>query len=174
MSSEGHAVGQTSFPTSPIEEWTVDSVKQAINFDNGKDYDLWRAYGQSKGAQILSTTSFAKRLSTSSKYNKITINAVHPGMIFGTGLGTHLTAEDVAVIGTVFAEAGRATPGVKNLEEGLSTALCAVLDPRLGDVSGKYLADCGVGDPAEWVKSDETAEKLWKASEILVGEKFEV
>lgn len=173
MSSEGHALGRLNVPSTPVESWTQESVKQAINYDNGKNYDLWKAYGQSKGSQILSSLAFAKRLASSSKYSSITANAVHPGMIFGTGLGTHLSNEDVASIGKEFEDAGRPTPGIKNLEEGLSTALAAVLDERLATVSGKYLVDCGVGEQAEWCKSEQTAETLWIASEILVGEKFD-
>jgi retinol dehydrogenase-12 len=176
MSSEGHALGNLGLPSSQPSTWTSESVRHSINFDSGKDYTPFAGYGQSKGAQVLYTLALFKRLFSSSTYkNKnITVNAVHPGMIFGTGLGTHLAASDIEAIGPAFTSVNRPPPGAKNLEEGLSTCLVAVLDDRLQGVSGKYMLDCGIGEQAEWCKDEELAELLWKASEILVDEEFKI
>jgi len=90
-----------------------------------------------------------------------------------TGLSSHLNDDDIAGIGPMFAKINRPAPGLKTLEEGMSTGLTAMLDPRLQGVSGKYLSDCGVADQAEWCKDAQTAEKLWRISELLVEEQFE-
>lgn len=39
---------------------------------------------------------------------------------------------------------------------------------------GIYLSDCQIKRAAQWATDSETAEKLWKLSEELVGEEWEV
>lgn len=48
-----------------------------INFNNGKDYNKWFAYGQSKMANILFTVAFAKKFTPKG----VLSFAVHPGGI---------------------------------------------------------------------------------------------
>ena len=64
----------------------------------------------------------------------------------------------------------------KTLEEGASTTLVAALDPALGfEKENVYMADCAFAEPAEWCKAEkgrERAERLWRVSEALMGEKF--
>ena len=55
------------------------------NFQDGKTYDEWKAYGQSKSANILFTVQLAIKLRAAG----ITSYAVHPGVI-QTNLGTHI------------------------------------------------------------------------------------
>lgn len=50
--------------------------------------------------------------------------------------------------------------------------------PSFADHNGTFLLDCHVADPnvdfvMSWAASEVEAEKLWKLSEELVGEKFE-
>ena len=71
----------------------------------------------------------------------------------------------------------------------MSTTLVAALDPRLNgmeaaifldgmltpvDDSGSYLEDCAIKEARDYATSHENAEKLWKLSEELVGQKFDV
>lgn len=37
---------------------------------------------------------------------------------------------------------------------------------------GVYLDDCQIRRPAKWAEDPEMAERLWRLSEELVGEKF--
>jgi hypothetical protein len=86
-----------------------------------------------------------------------------------------------------------APPTVKNLQEGCATDLVAALDPVLyglflklslyGDINesdgrvGKseaYFIDCNVMPAVDHATSPELAEKLWKLSVELLGEKFAV
>lgn len=47
------------------------------------------------------------------------------------------------------------------------------LTPRVADSNEPYLSDCQFAEPAAWAKDAENAEKLWKLSEELIGEKFD-
>lgn len=65
---------------------------------------------------------------------------------------------------------------MKNLSQGSATTLVAALDPNIEDWSGAYLADCQVkhnSPTMEYALDANNAEKLWKLSEDLVGQKFE-
>jgi NAD(P)-dependent dehydrogenase (short-subunit alcohol dehydrogenase family) len=55
------------------------------HFDNGRTYDPWLAYGQSKTANILFTTALAAKLASKG----ILAFAVHPGIIT-TNLASHI------------------------------------------------------------------------------------
>lgn len=56
---------------------------------NGKTYNKWRAYGQSKTANMLFTLSLAHKLGKQG----LTAVSLHPGVI-GTNLGDHLSSFD--------------------------------------------------------------------------------
>ena len=54
-------------------------------------------------------------------------------------------------------------------KSGAQTAIALAVDPELEQVNGKYFAECRIADESESAKDDETAEWLWKMSEILTG-----
>ena len=60
------------------------------------------------------------------------------------------------------------------MAQGIATTLVAALDPRIEAQSGMYMADCQPQETYEYAESVEGAEKLWKLSEELVGEKFDL
>lgn len=62
--------------------------------------------------------------------------SLHPGNIFNTGLTEHLADADWPTILKRFDDAGRKQPGMKSLDEGLSTILVAALDKGL---AGEFL-----------------------------------
>jgi hypothetical protein len=65
---------------------------------------------------------------------------------------------------------------VKTLETSASTLVVALADDRFDGKGGAFLKNCQVLDTKDtpWLMDAENAEKLWKLSEELVGEKFEV
>lgn len=71
VSSAGHAMGGVRFDD--------------YNFQDGKTYDQWEAYGQSKSANILFTVELSKRL----KSRNIKVFSLHPGNAM-TNLAGHL------------------------------------------------------------------------------------
>jgi hypothetical protein len=122
-------------------------------------------------------------LATAFKSKDITMAsfAPHPGSIFGTNLASHIddimgslaAIDDIAVKNT-----GRHFPlqgdAPKPIETGISTALVAALDPRIEGQSGMYMADNKPEETYEYAQSLEGAERLWRLSEELVGEKWEL
>ncbi|KIW24147.1 uncharacterized protein PV07_09879 [Cladophialophora immunda] len=163
LTSLGHKIGPFRF--------------EAYNFAGGKDYDPWSGYGQSKTANVLFSLYLANKL----RDRGIQSYAVHPGGIYETQLGTHITDIPKA-LGSIEAIAqkntGRHFPLAedlpKSMAQGISTTLVAALDPRIEPQSGMYMADCQCQNTYEYAESMEGAEKLWKLSEELVGEKFDL
>jgi hypothetical protein len=62
--------------------------------------------------------------------------------------------------------------------QGAATQTYASFEPTLKDHNGAYLEACGVADPytqcvKPWATSSIEADRLWKLSEEIVGQKFE-
>jgi NAD(P)-dependent dehydrogenase (short-subunit alcohol dehydrogenase family) len=155
----------------PEAEWPqMDRLRQlgALE-DNPAPYIPFAAYAQSKTASILYSLSLTAKLAT--KYNIISF-ALHPGSI-STELQRNSDPQKLA-------DLRRRSGGmrIKTLESGASTTLVAALDPTLKaanvkDGSGLYLDNCQKGTLEPWAKDPEAAEKLWRLSEELVGQKFD-
>ncbi|KAK7958000.1 Short-chain dehydrogenase/reductase SDR [Apiospora saccharicola] len=168
LSSQGHRCSPVRFHDINIEGKEVPEEEKMPSYmpptftrKNEDGYMPIAAYGQSKSANILFTVGLQKRL----KSRGIASFAVHPG-----SMDTHLgrdhdpeMAEAISKTATYW----------KSLDEGSATTLVAALDPALNDSNEPYLSDCQFAEPAAWAKDAEAAEKLWKLSEELIGEKFD-
>jgi len=142
-----------------------------IQFER-RSYDKWRAYGQSKTANVLFAVALERRLGV----RGVHANALHPGGIL-TELGRHLTEED-----RVFLQKRTAGMRYKSVEEGAATQVFAATAPELEDRGGLYLEDChvaAVNDAPEalsgvmpYALDPQNAERLWEVSEKLVGQRF--
>jgi NAD(P)-dependent dehydrogenase (short-subunit alcohol dehydrogenase family) len=137
------------------------------NFDR-KPYDKFKAYGQSKTANILYALAFNRRYSPQG----ITANALMPGNIM-TALGRHLSSEDYKTLGID----GKHSLFVKNVEQGAATSVWAAVAPGLEARGGLYLEDCQVAPPgapenpglgvAPYATDPVSAERLWEWTESL-------
>lgn len=163
---------------------------------DGKKYNEWEAYGQSKTANML----FARALARKMQKTGGSAFSLHPGcepsrcthlpsartnrsIAIRSNLQVHmLTDPAILADGFARAEAAEVKEGrvfkrgpQKTLEQGCATTLVAALDPELELYSGEYLVDGDLSDVPvrEYAKSLENQEKLWRLSEELVGEKFE-
>jgi len=142
-----------------------------IQFER-RPYDKWLAYGQSKTANVLFAVGLERRLGA----RGVHANALHPGGIM-TELSRHLQSEDWNFLQT-------RTSGMKfkTVEAGAATSVFAATAPELEGRGGLYLEDCRVAavndapDARDGVKSyaldPGNADRLWEASETLVGERF--
>ncbi|KAI0847569.1 NAD(P)-binding protein [Daldinia vernicosa] len=154
------------------------------NFTQPGSYTEFASYGQSKSANILYTVGLNKRLSS----RGIRAFAVHPGSIV-TNLQHYIKQMDGAHLASIMDEAvqkiagrtlaeQRAADPYKTLQQGCGTTLRAALDPDLVKEEGVFLQNTNLTtDPKEvkdWATDPELAEKLWKLSEELVGEKFDI
>jgi NAD(P)-dependent dehydrogenase (short-subunit alcohol dehydrogenase family) len=141
-----------------------------INFEK-TEYSNVAAYGQSKTANSLFTVALNKRLASKG----VEVFTVHPGGI-RTELARTATAEDMAAFADVPFE-------WKTVPQGAATSVWAATAPELTGTGGSFLADCGIWPiedeggftvpAAKTTAMDpELAERLWRVSEEMVGEKF--
>ncbi|KEY64662.1 hypothetical protein S7711_02862 [Stachybotrys chartarum IBT 7711] len=158
-----------------------------INFDGGKLYDKWRAYGQSKTANMLMAISLAEKLGS----RGLLAFSLHPGLIMTTGLGSHLNftgSEDDDFHSLMQSDKEMGNPAgwnfmtdhkVLSSEQGAATSVYASFEPSLKDHNGAYLLESRLSDPFEdtvmpWAMSKVEAEKLWRKTEELIGQKFDM
>lgn len=130
----------------------------AINredLNSEKNYNKFRAYSQSKLANVLFVRELNKRLAGTS----VTANALHPGVV-KTELGRHMIHSTVRKIINPFVYFFFKTP-----RSGAQTSLCVALDEELEKVSGKYFADCHVRKEGAVAQDDDTALWLWQESD---------
>lgn len=130
-----------------------------IEFDNlsgQRGYSPWRAYGQSKLANLLFARELAHRLPHSGQ----SANAVHPGII-ATNLSRHLHPLIKAVV------AGAAGLFLKSVAEGAATQSYAATHPALGRISGAYFSDCNEHDVSRHGADRDLAIRLWSRSEDI-------
>ena len=138
---------------------------------NGRDYEPWSAYGQSKTANVL----FAVEATTKWADDGITVNALMPGGI-RTNLQRYVSDEDLARMRA--ASGGSAAPSWKTPEQGAATSVLVAASPLLDGVSGRYFEDCneaGLNEPgsrrgvAVYALDPEAASQLWKVSVETLG-----
>lgn len=143
-----------------------------IGFSDGKTYNKWVAYGQSKTANIFMASSIERH------YGKQGVRglSLHPGGIL-TPLTRHMDEEDNKLI-----DLEGMQPFLKSPEQGAATTVLAAVSPHFESQNGgRYLADCGECGPmdenprpaasgyAPHVYDEDTEEKLWKLSNAAVG-----
>jgi NAD(P)-dependent dehydrogenase (short-subunit alcohol dehydrogenase family) len=160
---------------------TVSHVRfENHNFDNGKTYNAWLAYGQSKTANALFTTALAN--STKLRDAGITSFSGSPGLILDTHLQDQLSPEDfqegMATQKRVYEERGKPLPPFeepKPLAQGTSSVLVMALDPRIEAKNGAFIQDCQPKtDLEEYACDPALATKLWALGEELLGKKYEI
>ncbi|KAL8868211.1 MAG: hypothetical protein Q9174_005137 [Haloplaca sp. 1 TL-2023] len=144
------------------------------NFNNGKDYNPWYAYAQSKTSNILFTTGLAERLNDKGILSLV----LNPGLILESQLMTDVDQDMFAEGHAIATKAldGAPMPDItpKPLVAGCSTQLAAALDPRFAAHQGAFLNDCQVyKEPLRpHAVGKDKADKLWALSEKLVGQNF--
>ncbi|PSR87318.1 putative short-chain dehydrogenase [Coniella lustricola] len=155
------------------------------NFSNGETYNKWRAYGQSKTANILFARSLAAKFGTS---HHLQAYSLCPGLVGETQLGAHFADISVEIQDMIVLdrELGNIEANLfasnafqpKTLDVGASTLVTAAFSPDFKDGNGGFVHDNQLEDLANtwyvkvWARDDFEAERLWKLSEKLVGQEF--
>jgi NAD(P)-dependent dehydrogenase (short-subunit alcohol dehydrogenase family) len=130
-----------------------------------REYDPWRAYGQSKTANVLFGVEATKRWAA----DGITANALMPGAI-RTNLQRYITDEELA---RMRAQLGGTDPSWKTPEQGAATSVLLATSALLDGVGGRYFEDCNEAEPhqpgtrhgvAEYALDPEAAALLWQVS----------
>jgi NAD(P)-dependent dehydrogenase (short-subunit alcohol dehydrogenase family) len=141
---------------------SVAHVRGAIDFDDlqgERGYSMWRAYQQSKLANVLFTRELARRLGARPGGRGVTTNALHPGAIasgFGRN-GRGFFSRLVAV----------GAPFLASPERGARTTLHVATAPELAGVTGRYFSGCREKTPSKAAQDDAAALRLWQVSEKL-------
>ncbi|EHL01461.1 putative Retinol dehydrogenase 12 [Glarea lozoyensis 74030] len=146
---------------------------ESTDFNKGRTYDAWSAYAQAKTANALFTVALRSKL-VKRGVQSWTLN---PGGI-KTNLQKFMTPELLAEGVERYSGPGSERPPLKSVAEGCATTLRAALDASLVERNGScYLSDCQVIEVGQNLKGyamdRQAAERLWRMSEEMVGERFE-
>lgn len=152
-------------------------LRAGIDFDDPhwrtRDYDKWKAYGQSKTANVLFTVELERRLGPKGVH----AYALHPGVI-RTELSRHLTQDDLTTLSTKGRGGSKAGLTLVDVPTGAATQVWAATSPELEGRGGLYLEDCAVGGAtpgdgsagyAPYAVDPDAAARLWEWSEREVG-----
>lgn len=126
-----------------------------MDFDDlssNKSYKTMKVYGKTKLAQLL----FTKYLSEKIDSKKITVNAMHPGLI-----STNLISKN-GFLGTALT-AGFKLIG-KSPKKGAETIVYLANSDSVENISGKYFVKCKQVELAPYAKDEISAQMLWYKS----------
>ena len=121
-----------------------------------------KAYGQSKLGNILFTKQLAKKL----QKDGVTVNAIHPG-----GVNTSLGNQNNSLLGRVLKIILK--PFFRSPLKGANTIIYLAEIDGLS-ITGAYWVDGRVAKTSHYSKNEEEAEKLWRLSEKLVNQEFDI
>lgn len=132
VSSIAHARGKIYF----------DDLNMSAGFDG------YKAYAQSKLANVLFTVALAARL----KGDDVTVNALHPG-----------------VVSTKLLTKGFGFEGPDSLEDGSQTSVYLATSQDAAHHSGDYFVDCKPAKTSELAQDAQLVERFYQESAALTG-----
>jgi len=122
-----------------------------------RHYNGWRAYANSKLANIAFTTELAARLAGSG----VTANCLHPGSV-STGFGRE--GSTLLRLGLGLGRWLLLTPG-----QGADTVVYLASSPNVEGVTGGYFVKRMLRSPSQAARDPATARRLWEISAELTG-----
>jgi NAD(P)-dependent dehydrogenase (short-subunit alcohol dehydrogenase family) len=127
------------------------------DLEGNKRYSGWKAYGQSKLANILFTFELARLLEGSG----VTANAMHPGFVAtGFAKNNNRLVRFIVSLSHLFA---------LSPEEGARTVIYMATSPEVEGVSGEYFIKQKASRAAKAAYNRDSAERLWKVSQQMTG-----
>jgi NAD(P)-dependent dehydrogenase (short-subunit alcohol dehydrogenase family) len=121
------------------------------------DWEGWRAYADSKLANILFTRELARRLAGSA----VTANCAHPGLV-RTRFGRE-------VRGPMRVGVTLARPFMLSPQRGATTIVYLATSPEVAGATGGYYVKSRPREPSPAARDDAAARRLWQLSEELTG-----
>lgn len=122
----------------------VQDVLRDPNFET-TDYDPWKAYANTKAANILMAVAFDDM----GKDQGIRVISAHPGGIIDTGLAQHMDLAIAKQFGMIDDDGNPVIDpekGWKTPRQGASTMVWAATSPALIGKGGVYCADCEIAE----------------------------
>ncbi|XP_045821039.1 short-chain dehydrogenase TIC 32, chloroplastic-like isoform X2 [Trifolium pratense] len=140
------------------------AYSEGIRFDKINDkssYSNWRAYGQSKLANILHANELARQLKDDGE--NIIANSLHPGAIV-TNLYRYTSIIDgiINVVGKLV---------MKNVQQGAATTCYVALHTQVKGIGGEYFVDSNIAKTSSQGRNTDLAKKLWDFSMDLIKDK---
>ena len=142
VASEAHRMGSIYFDDPQLE----------------RGYSGWRAYCQSKLANILFTNELARRLSGTA----VTANALHPGFV-----ASNFSKTTGGLLGIVFGLAQKLA--AISPEAGAQTSVYLATSPDVAGITGQYFSSSHLAAPSRQAQDPAAAARLWQISESAVG-----
>ncbi|MGI0149566.1 MAG: SDR family oxidoreductase, partial [Thermoplasmata archaeon] len=155
-----HLLLDSFLASSPARIVNVSSSahqRAAIDFDDlqgERRYRGFRTYGQSKLAQVLFTTEFARRLEGTG----VTVNACHPGLI-KTNLGMKEAPAVFRLVRMFF----------KSPAKGAETPIFLTASPAAASLTGQYFVNRAVHPASRAAQDRDVARRLYDVSLQLTG-----
>ncbi|MCK9612550.1 MAG: SDR family NAD(P)-dependent oxidoreductase [Bacteroidales bacterium] len=134
--------------------------KAEIHFKDlefSRDFSGYKAYGQSKLANILFTKMLSEKLSGIG----VTVNCVHPGVV-STGIFKNMNRIAIAIL----------KPFLFSPEKGAETSVYLASSDDVSHISGKYFSKKKVVLSSAESNDMKKAEKLWEISSEYTGLKI--
>ncbi|HSW68335.1 MAG TPA: SDR family oxidoreductase [Bacteroidales bacterium] len=131
-----------------------------IYFDDvnlSKNYSFWRAYAQSKLANVLFTYSLAEKL----KNSTVTVNCVHPGAV-ATQLGVNRDTGFGKWIKRIL------QPFFLTPEKGAETIIYLATQMENPTITGKYFVRKKLRPSSKLSYRKDLADRLWQLSEQMI------
>ena len=149
---------QASAPARVVNVASRAHHSATIRFDDlmgARGYDGWKAYGQSKLANIVFTYELARRLAGTG----VTANCLHPGVV----------ASNFGSAGPVMIRLGvkLGRPFMKSSVRGAATSIYLASSPEIEGVSGRYFVNRREARSNDESYDAAVATRLWKVSEEL-------
>jgi len=135
----------------------------SINFDDieaKQRYSGWKAYQQSKLANILFTYELARRIAGTG----VTANALHPGFV----RTRFLKVFDEAWAGWLIRRAADLV--AISPEQGARTSIYLASSPEVEGMSGRYFVREKPAESSAQSRDQAAAQRLWKLSEEMTGQ----
>ena len=130
------------------------------SFQTVAGYSGWRAYGQSKLANVLFAAELAER------EGELTSNSLHPGVVPGSGFTRTLPGPIRTGISALSAIPN---PFTDSVVDGAETQTYLAASPEVAGVTGRYFDDCEERTPSRAARDETTQRRLWERSAELVG-----
>ena len=152
---------------------SVGHINGGVDFDDvnfeRRAYDPWVAYSQSKTANVLFAVEAARRWAD----DRIAVNALNPGRIWGTNVTRHMDTPPES-----FDPTAATGVSVKNAEQGAATSVLLGASPLVEGATGHYFEDCNEAGPAvpgvrrgvaPYALDPQDARRLWELSTELIS-----
>lgn len=152
------ALLRRSQPARVVVVASAAHFRGTIRFDDlqaQRGYTGWKAYSQSKLANVLFAAELARRVPA----EEVTVNSLHPGAV----------ATKLLLRGIVPAWLVR--PWTISVEQGAKTSIYVGSSDNLNGVSGRYFDDCREKEPSAEACNRQVAARLWTVSDRIVEEK---